>query len=244
MHLDADDIAMLWKCYSRSRTVRLRNMLVEHYLWLVDVAAKKLVQRLADVVEFDDLRSAGIFGLVRAVERFELSRGVQFNSFAALHIHGSMLDELRTCDWLPRGARQRVKRWGEAADLLLVTNGVRPTEDEVAESLHVSAATDRHARRAGAARTFSLTTLTENDEELGGEWESDNGCGDPSRSLAATDEVEHLLSRLMKRHRQLIQLRYIEGRGFHDIGRVIGRSHVTACSNTQYAMSRLIKAAA
>jgi RNA polymerase sigma factor FliA len=244
MHPDGEDIAMLWKCYTYSRSVRLRNMLVEHYRYLVEIIARKLIKRLHDVVDLDDLVSVGTLGLIRAVERFDPGHGVYFRTFASLRIHGAMLDDLRQSDWLPRGARHRVKQWNETADLLAVTTGHRPSEDEVAAVLNMEPQQNRQERGAGAARSYSITSLTENEEELGGEWESDEGRDDPGRTTPIQDEVEHLLARLPEKHRRLIRLRYLDGLTFPEMAKLLGRSPMTACGNTHFAMTKLKQIAA
>ena len=96
----------LWAAYSESRTIELRNELVEAYLWIVPRIANKLRMRLPKYIALDELTSAGSLGLIRAVERFDPTRNLSFCTFATFSIRGAMLDELRSSDFLTKGMRR------------------------------------------------------------------------------------------------------------------------------------------
>src|SRR5260370_17465523 len=96
------DVQHLWHSYHADRTVEARNQLVERYLPLVKYNAERIWSRLPEGVELDDLISAGVFGLMDAIEAFDLERGVKFETYCVPRIRGAMLDELRTMDWVPR----------------------------------------------------------------------------------------------------------------------------------------------
>ena len=95
-------------------TVELRNQLVEHYLPLVKYNAERIWARLPDGVDLDDLISAGVFGLMDAIDAFDLERGVKFETYCVPRIRGAMLDELRTMDWVPRLVRSKHTKLEEA----------------------------------------------------------------------------------------------------------------------------------
>ena len=104
------DIAQVWQAYRAEPTVELRNRLVEHYLPLVKYNAERIWARLPDGVELDDLISAGVFGLMDAIDAFDLNRGVKFETYCVPRIRGAMLDELRTMDWVPRLVRSKASK--------------------------------------------------------------------------------------------------------------------------------------
>ena len=91
-----------------------RNMLMEHYRDLVRYAAERLHSKLPDKVELDDLISAGIFGLMDAIDAYDPERGVKFETYCAPRIKGSILDELRSMDWVPRLVRARAHQLSKA----------------------------------------------------------------------------------------------------------------------------------
>src|SRR6266481_2988510 len=98
-----EDIADVWQHFKKDPGRReLRNRLIEYYLPLVKYNGERIWSRLPDGVELDDLISAGVFGLMDAINAFDLTRGVKFETYCVPRIRGAMLDELRTMDWVPR----------------------------------------------------------------------------------------------------------------------------------------------
>src|ERR671933_2078831 len=136
-HVDVD-IPQLWRDYRAEPTVELRNQLVEHYLPLVKYNAERIWSRLPDGVELDDLISAGVFGLMDAIDAFDLGRGVKFETYCVPRIRGAMLDELRTMDWVPRLVRSKHSKMEEARKALEAQHGRPPTDVELAEKLGVT----------------------------------------------------------------------------------------------------------
>src|SRR3954468_8023214 len=108
---DADRlIGAVWARYKAAPTPQLRNELMEHYLPLVHRAAQRLHAKLPATVQLDDLFSAGVLGLMDAIEAFQLDRHVRFSTFSAVRIRGAILDELRAMDWVPRLVRSNAKK--------------------------------------------------------------------------------------------------------------------------------------
>src|SRR5437588_2028184 len=136
-HVDTD-IAQVWQTYRAEPTVELRNQLVENYLPLVKYNAERIWSRLPDGVDLDDLISAGVFGLLDAIDAFDLERGVKFETYCVPRIRGAMLDELRTMDWVPRLVRSKASKMEEARKSLEAALGRPPRPDEMAAKLGVS----------------------------------------------------------------------------------------------------------
>src|SRR6187431_280277 len=137
------DIAQVWRDYVEARqrdkeapdTQELRNILVERYLSLVKYNGERIWARLPDGVDLDDLISAGVFGLMDAIEAFDLERGVKFETYCVPRIRGAMLDELRTMDWVPRLVRSKHTKLEEVRKTLEAEHGRPPTDAELAERL-------------------------------------------------------------------------------------------------------------
>ncbi|MGH7134639.1 MAG: sigma-70 family RNA polymerase sigma factor, partial [Pirellulales bacterium] len=111
----AEDVAQLWEAFKADQSNQeLRNRLVETYLPLVKYNGERIWSRLPEGVELDDLVSAGVFGLMDAIDAFDLSRGVKFETYCVPRIRGAMLDELRTMDWVPRLVRSKASKLNEA----------------------------------------------------------------------------------------------------------------------------------
>jgi RNA polymerase sigma factor for flagellar operon FliA len=153
------DVQQLWREYKAEPSVELRNQLVEMYLSLVKYNAERIWSRLPDGVDLDDLISAGVFGLMDAIDAFDLTRGVKFETYCVPRIRGAMLDELRTMDWVPRLVRSKHSKLEEVRKSLEAALGRPPRPDEMAAKLGVSAST-RNGTRPTATRTSARLTFS------------------------------------------------------------------------------------
>src|SRR6266480_5925007 len=134
MHVDVD-VQQLWRDYKTEPALEIRNQLVELYLPLVRYNAERIWARLPDGVDLDDLISAGVFGLMDAIEAFDLDRGVKFETYCVPRIRGAMLDELRTMDWVPRLVRSKHTKLEESRKAL-ETELCRPPRAEEKATKH------------------------------------------------------------------------------------------------------------
>src|SRR4051812_47792414 len=135
-----EEIAEVWKEFKADpKNKALRNRLIEQYLPLVKYNGERIWSRLPDGVELDDLVSAGIFGLMDAINAFDLNRGVKFETYCVPRIRGAMLDELRTMDWVPRLVRSKASKLEEARKSLEAEHGRPPTDEEIAQRMGISA---------------------------------------------------------------------------------------------------------
>src|SRR5271156_2389870 len=134
-----EDVAQIWQQFKADPDNQdMRNRLVEMYLPLVKYNAERIWSRLPEGVELDDLISAGVFGLMDAIDAFDLLRGVKFETYCVPRIRGAMLDELRTMDWVPRLVRSKASKLNEALKTLEARLGRAPTEIEMAEYMQIS----------------------------------------------------------------------------------------------------------
>ena len=146
----ADHAAPLWRNYVQSRSIADRNALVTWYFPIVPPIANRMRLRLINEVSVDDLISAGSFGLLDAVRKFDPDRGAKFSTFSLPRIRGAMLDELRKADWVPRLVRQNVKSLDRAVAALTERYGRAPTDRELARYLKMKIAAFREMRRKSA----------------------------------------------------------------------------------------------
>ncbi|MBN2181326.1 MAG: FliA/WhiG family RNA polymerase sigma factor [Sedimentisphaerales bacterium] len=160
-------IDQIWEQFYKTHDDKSRNLLMEHYRNLVRYCAERLHSKLPDKVELDDLISAGIFGLMDAIDAFDPSRGVKFETYCSPRIRGSILDELRSMDWVPRLVRARAHQLSRATHTLETHLGRKPTEKEIAEELEMDMTEfSRLQRDANAVSLVSLTTkYNEGDNE-------------------------------------------------------------------------------
>ena len=151
-------IDQVWREYRVTPTEEVRNFLVGRHLDLVAYAAERLHKRLPSEVEINDLKSAGAFGLMDAVESFDPDRGVKFETYCTQRIRGAMFDELRSMDWVPRLVRSRTAKVEKVRKSIEMETGARPTEDEVAARLNVSG--DEFEKLQKDSRPISMVSLT------------------------------------------------------------------------------------
>ncbi|MDH3584820.1 MAG: FliA/WhiG family RNA polymerase sigma factor [Phycisphaerae bacterium] len=150
-------ILEVWVEYKKVGSETIRNFFMEKYLPLVKYNAERIHSKLPDEVDVDDLKQAGIFGLMDAIDSFDLGRGVKFETFCAPRIRGAILDELRSMDWVPRLVRSRTNKVEGARKSLQMQLGRKPTEKEIAERLEVDMGEYRKlAKDAGPTTVVSL----------------------------------------------------------------------------------------
>jgi len=153
------DIDQIWEQFHKTHNNYFRNLLMEHYRHIVKYAAERLHSKLPDKVELDDLVSAGVFGLMNAIDAFDPARGVKFETYCSSRIKGSILDELRSMDWVPRLVRARAHQLAKATQSLETHLGRKPTEEETAEELDMDMEEFNRLRRdANAVGLVSLNT--------------------------------------------------------------------------------------
>ena len=109
-----ENIEAVWEDFFKTRSEYCRNLLMEHYVFLVKYTADRIYAKLPDKVELDDLFSAGIFGLMDAIDAFDPERGVKFQTYCTPRVRGAILDELRSMDWVPRLVRARAHQLCES----------------------------------------------------------------------------------------------------------------------------------
>lgn len=128
----------LWESYSKEKSAEVREKLIIEYAPLVKIIAGKLSMYLGYNVEYDDLVSYGIFGLIDAIDKFDYDKGIKFETYASLRIRGSILDQIRKMDWLPRSLRQKQKKIDAAFSKLELELGRVATDGELAKELEIS----------------------------------------------------------------------------------------------------------
>ena len=128
----------LWSNYQATREAEIRDKLVEQYLPLVKLVSARIAIGLPQHVDKDDLTSNGFFGLLDAIERFDVARGVKFETYAVVRIRGAILDALRAQDWLPSTLRQKAKQYEQTVADLENSFGRSATDSEIAKALSIS----------------------------------------------------------------------------------------------------------
>ncbi len=129
---------MLWQQYQEKPSPELREQIIIEYAPLVRLVAGRMSMYLGYNVEYDDLVSYGVFGLIDAIDKFDLGKDVKFETYASLRIRGSILDQIRKMDWIPRTVRQKQRRIDEAIKKIEMETGKNATDEQIAKELGVS----------------------------------------------------------------------------------------------------------
>jgi len=223
------DIQQIWKDYRTTPTVELRNRLLEYFLPLVKYNAERIWSRLPDGVELDDLISAGTFGLMDAVDAFDLDRGVKFETYCVPRIRGAMLDELRTMDWVPRLVRSKQSKVEAAKKELEATLGRPPRPEELAVKLGIPM--DQIAAFVGEANAVGLVSLNKKWYETDSYKDvreidilEDKKAEDPAGTLQNRDLMRLVTRGLNRNERLIVILYYYEEMTMKEIGATLNLS--------------------
>ena len=237
------DIHAVWQEYRDRPTVELRNRLVERYLSLVKYNAERIWARLPDGVELDDLISAGVFGLMDAIDAFDLDRGVKFETYCVPRIRGAMLDELRTMDWVPRLVRSKASKMEEARKELEAALGRPPRPEELAAKLGVPLEQiglvprrgDRGQPRVSLNKKWYETDSYKDVREI--DILEDKKAEDPTGRLQNRDLMRLVTRGLNRNERLIIILYYYEEMTMKEIGATLEPERVAASARCIRASS-------
>jgi RNA polymerase sigma factor for flagellar operon FliA len=141
------EIEVIWHLYREFDCEIIRNFLIEKYYDIVRFTAERMHMRLPNEVEVEDLMSAGLFGLMDAIEAFDTERGVKFETYCGTRIKGAIFDELRAMDWVPRLVRARSSKVDQARRDLEMRSGETATDDQIAGHMELDKAEFRKVVR-------------------------------------------------------------------------------------------------
>jgi len=242
--LSKKDAEQVWKNFFQNRCDLYRNQLMEMYLPIVKYSAERIYSKLPDKVELDDLISAGIFGLMDAIEAYDPGRGVKFETYCSPRIRGSILDELRSMDWVPRLVRSRAHQLERATRALSAHLGRLPTEEETAAEMELDMPEFRKLQRDASA--IGLISLNNNfsDGESDKELQEidivkDRKSEDPVIEAQKNDLKNLLTKGLSRAERLIIVLYYYEEMTMKEIGATLDLSESRVSQMHSSIMARL-----
>ncbi len=216
---------------------------IKEYAPLVKRIAHHLMLRLPSSVAVDDIIQAGMIGLLDAAGRYDELRGAQFETFAAQRIRGSMLDELRQADWMPRSLRRDMRRIEAAMSKLQQRLGRSPSESEVALELEMPLTEYQQMlfESRGAQLVYYEDFHNEGDEDFFDRYDFDSDA-DPLELLQDEhfrDALIKAIENLPERERMLMGMHYEQEMNLREIGEVMGVSESRVCQLHSQAVARL-----
>ena len=241
---DREDLTEVWIGYKQTKRDDLRNTLMEAYLHLVRYNAERVYAKLPNEVELDDLMSAGIFGLMDAIDHFDFEKGVKFETYCARRIQGAILDELRSMDWVPRLVRSRSHKLEAAQKSLEVELGRRPTIEELAGKMQVDMEEfEKIYRDAQATSIVSLSRKwfeTDSNKDVREiDVLEDKRTRSPLRDIQRKDLKELMSKGLSRAERLILTLYYFEEMTMKEIGATLDLSESRVSQMHSSILARL-----
>ena len=238
-HLESSALVGAWQDFKATGDVEIRNDIVLHYQSLVRYVASRMAAGLPSMVERDDLISYGTFGLLDAIEKYDLGKGVKFETYAVTRIKGSILDELRALDWVPRTVRSKARDVERATTELQIQFGRPPEDVELAaylgitlpelwtvqsqtNSSYLQSADGNAGRHDHDADSASYSILES----------SYDPTSNPEDLFVATEVTELLafaVDALPERSRTILVLYYLQEMTLAEIGEVLGVTESRVC---------------
>lgn len=223
-----ENCGTLWEEYSQTHNPELKNELMLKYFPMVKYVAGKMMISLPSCVEYDDLVSAGMWGLISALDRFDPTQGVKFETFVLPRIRGAILDELRTMDWAPRSLRSKARQVDKAVLDIERNLGRTATSYEIAKALEMDVNDySSLVHEIHAASLLSLDGFLSDDPDLNGNMYNviEDPVGDNPLFHIENEEVKHVLveviDNLPEQEKLVIALYYYEELTLREIGQVM-----------------------
>jgi len=233
------DVTELWYKYQETKETSIKHELMMSYIWVVRYVIQNTNIPSNSLLEENDFLNIGIIGLNEAIDRFDIERGVKFESYAIPRIRGTIQDELRRLDWLSRSARKKAQDFISTKDTLSLKEGRDVSTDEILKELNVPP--DKYysyLSAASAARSFlsmsdSHVYINEDNEEVNileeiPENEEDNFFNKSMESERINFLADYI-SKLNEKKRLVIMLYYYEEQTFKEIGIALGVSESRVC---------------
>lgn len=219
------DKEKLWQEYIKKPTPELREQLIIEYAQLVKLVAGRLSMYLGHNVEYEDLVSYGIFGLIDAIDKFDAEKNVKFETYASLRIRGAILDQIRKMDWIPRTLRQRQRKIDDAIKQVEMRTGKTASDEDIAREIGIS--DEELGTWQSQLKVTNVVSLSEF-EETGPEPVMDathNSHFAQPEDVVQEEELKQMLidslELLTEKERRVVELYYYEEMTLKEISRIL-----------------------
>ena len=223
--MKAVDKQKLWETYRKSPTPEMREQIILEYAPLVKVVAGRLSMYLGYNVEYEDLVSYGIFGLIDAIDKFDMQKDVKFETYASLRIRGAILDQIRKMDWIPRTVRQKQKKIDESIRNIEMPTGKNATDEQVAGELGLEQEElTEWQSRLKITNVISLNEFLEQGQEPVMDARGNSHFSQPEDVVSESElkqVLEEALEVLTEKEKKVILLYYYEDLTLKEISKVL-----------------------
>ena len=215
----------MWADYAKTKRSDIREKIILEYAPLVKVVAGRLSMYLGYNVEYEDLVSYGIFGLIDAIDKFDSLKEVKFETYASLRIRGAILDQIRKMDWIPRTIRQKQKKIDTVMREIEAEKGRPATDEEIARGLGISddEYTDWQSQMK-ITGVVSLNEYLEQGSEIPNDRNTSRHFDSPEKMVEQNELAEVLkssLTLLTEKERRVIELYYYEELTLKEISNIL-----------------------
>lgn len=242
--LSDEELTALWELYLHDKSIKEnRDKLIVQYIYLARYVVGRIKVNLPPSFSFEDIVSFGIEGLIDAIEKYHPSKGAKFESYALMRIRGSIIDKIRSSDWLPRTLRRKIKEVKIATERLKQQIGRAPTTKEVADVMGLSEekVIEIMSSDVSVNSIYDKKGVGEDSVEIIDTIEDENSSR-PEDEIERTDakkELELALKRLPERERTLLIFYYHENMTLKEIGEAINVSESRVCQLHAQAIMKL-----
>ncbi len=235
------DTKVLWDEYRKKKDPAIKTKLIEVYVELVKIIAGRLYSTYGNHLEFDDLVSYGVFGLIDAIDKFDPTKNVKFETYAQIRIRGAVVDQLRNLDWIPRSMRQKARQIEDTMRKLENNHQGYVSDELVAQEMNMTIQELQSVLQQTSA--FNVISLEEKLMDTANEVKAiDLGRDLPESNLLYNETMEMLTSSieaLPDREQQLITLYYYEELTYKEIGTILGVSESRISQLHSKAIARI-----
>ncbi len=234
----------IWAEYRIAPSLEIRNFLIQKHLEIVRFTAERMHKRLPSEVDVDDLMSSGLFGLMDAIDAFDLERKVKFETYCTQRIRGAIFDELRAMDWVPRLVRSRTAKVEKVRKTIEMESGRRPTDDEVSTRMNVGG--EEFEKLQKDSRPVGVVSLTRKCFDSDGSKDvreidviRDTRAESPAFTVQKTDLQSLVTKGLSRAERLIVVLYYYEEMTMKEIGQTLDLSESRVSQMHSSILARL-----
>ncbi|MCL2016226.1 MAG: FliA/WhiG family RNA polymerase sigma factor [Defluviitaleaceae bacterium] len=223
-----ENLREVWQTYKKTKSLVLREKLILEYAPLVKYVAGRLAVHVGKYVELDDLIGYGVFGLIDAVDKFDVNKGVKFETYASVRIRGTIIDSIRKLDWIPRTLRQKNKEYEQLCMTLEIELGREPTEPEIAQKLNMTLEEARKLiRKSTVLSLISLDDYLEQGHEKGSFLTASEMQETPEQHYDRQElqtMLTQVIEKLPEQQKLVVSLYYFEDLTLKEISGIMGVS--------------------
>ncbi len=218
-------IEEIWQKYKKTNDLSYKQELIKEYVYLVKIVAGRMYNFYGGNVDYEELLGFGIFGLIDSIEKFDLSRDLKFQTYAQIRIRGSIIDNLRKLDWIPRSLRKKAKDYEEIISKLENKLSRNVTEDDIAA--HIGESIEEVQKTLAEVSTFNVVSFEELLITKGHFYIADSTQKTPEDAYGSK-ELKRLLietiDSLPKKEKMVISMYYFDELTYKEIGQILGLS--------------------